>query len=453
VLEAIKKPKGMGIIIMNNTKSNKDVISKESTDVKRLRNSNLYDLKIDDFRYSVSIYEYIKEFFPEFVLKKNGKNIKAFIPSKTEEKAKEEHILISRLQKGDQFYEVYFDVYDFDKTKPKSIIDLIGERVLKVQKLQGKDFFKAKLELKKYIDSNKFVHINNSSIDILTKHNAINQKKKNDNKPIIFNLPNKDTLEYLKSRNIKKEVLFSKDFIGTYGSYKDEENKIIDKPAFPLKKGKKLITVQWIDVKGPNERSKYFAADRNRNAALYKTNFPKKMNALVIIESPEKAMAHYQLFNKDMNGQKVYPGYVSSCGQLTKQDLEHIKDIIKERDLDLIIPAFDNDKQGDLYLGNTTLFLNEYSDYKLNKDLTSKNLLISFKDQEQSNRLMKKLNDLKVRYEYRKKEFKILSKDLVKIDSRIKNHQAISKDFLDDLKEGNRLPFKFKNPQNKQIGI
>lgn len=414
--------------------------------IDKLKSTDIRDMRIEDFKHSVSIYEYIKEFHKDFILKKDGKDVRAYRLDKNDKTIKTTNLIISRLEKDGNFYEVYFEAQSFDKTKPKSIIDFVGEFTYNKPFLQGRDFFQAKRKLKNYIESSKFIHIENSSIDIHSTRRALNQA----NKPvkIDFTLPEQNTFDYLKSRGITKETYLSSQFIGTYGSYSSSEDskiKVSKAPSFALKKDNKLRTIQWIDVKNPEERGKYFAEDAPRDGALFQSNFSKKTNSGILIESPEKAMAHYQQYHKDMNEQGIEPVYLSSCGQFTSLDLEHTQKILSENNITRLFTAFDNDRMGNIFTANTLLQMNGFTSAVIANMIDDK-LLIQFKDQEQENSFMKGLHQTDLRFEFSKKQFKIDLDSLSKLLPEIKIHKSITKDFLDDLNENKRLPYKFADP-------
>lgn len=419
---------------------NKSINEKDK--VSLLRSYEIKDMRIEDFRYSCSIYEYIKTYHKNFFLKKDGKNIKAYTLNPNDKTIKETNLIISRLtdEKTGEQYEVYYNVWDIDKRSPKSIIDFVGEFKYNLNTIQGRDFFKVKAALKRYIDSSNFVHIDNSTIDIQSKKRSLVARN---NKPIKFEIAQQPMYDYLYSRGISKETLLSPLFIGTIGMYTVNEGEPQERkvPAFPIKIGKKIKTVQWLDIKNDSERSKYFAEGTVRDGATYQTNYTPKVNTIILIEAPEKAMAHYQQYHKQMNQQNIYPLYHSSCGQITQLDLTKIEEHAFEKNINQYITCFDNDRAGKIYTINTILHITGLRNYSA--DILGDKATIKFTSQEDENNLMRSLHSSNVLFEFSKKTFKVSISELFKINPTIIDHRSISKDFLDDLKHDKKLPHKF----------
>lgn len=428
-------------------------------------------MTLDEIKEKVSILEFIK-FRNDlgFIIKRDGKNAKAFVPSRDENgqiqyenkhSIKKENLIVSRLTKpnGAQ-YEVYFETNNFDKGKSKSIIDFVSEFVLKESRI---DFKKVTGVLYQYMNDKNFVSIDNSSFDLIS-----NNKPKSDlnnnaiSKKINFELPTKTTLQYLKGRGLDSKILMSSKFIGTYGSYNDSESNIIDKPAFILtKNNKKKQTLQWIDYKNGKHTGKYFVKDVNRDSSLFRSNYEKNNNTIVLIECPEKAMAHFQQFEKELKNQNVDPIYLSSCGQITKNDLDSIREFSNEKNINNYVLAFDNDIPGQTYTLNTILYLNGiegsvkyYPDQKkfgFNSNPENENKFCSFL---QNQRIGFGFSNGKIVVNL---SFELFIKCLDKFKFNSKNniivHNSITKDFLDDLNEGKKLPFNFNKTENKNLTL
>lgn len=428
-------------------------------------------MTLDEIKEKVSILEFIK-FRSDlgFIIKRDGKNAKAFVPSRDENgnieyenshSVKKENLIVSRLNKpnGAQ-YEVYFETNNFDKGKSKSIIDFVSEFVLKESKI---DFKKVTGVLYQYMNDKNFISIDNSSFDIIS-----NNKPKSDvlnntpAKKFDFKLPTKNTFDYLKGRGIEMKTLISSKFIGTYGSYNNSEANITDKPAFVLtKNNKKKQTLQWVDYKDGKHTGKYFVKDINRDSSLFRTNFEKNNNTIILIECPEKAMAHYQLFQNELKNQNLNPVYLSSCGQITKNDLDSIKEFSNEKNINKYVLAFDNDIPGQTYTLNTILYLNgiegsikyfpEQKKFGFSSNPENENKFCSFL---QNQRIGFSFSNGKILLDLSFELFiKCLDKFKLNPGNNIVVHNSISKDFLDDLKEGKKLPFNFNKTENKNLTL
>ena len=394
-----------------------------------------------------------------FIIKRHGKFAKAFIPLRDENgqivyenkhSVKKESLMVSRIEKpnGEQ-HEIYFESNDFEKGKSKTIIDFISTYVLKEEKI---DFRKVTGILYQYMNNSEFVSIENSSFDLAS--NKSTETQKGPSKKIVFDLPSKNTFSYLKSRGIDLNISLDDKFIGTYGSYTNVENEkmqIVDMPAFILtKNNKKKQTLQWIDFKNGKHTGKYFVSDVKRESAFYRSNFEKNTNTICLIENPEKAMAHYQLFKKELNEQKVNVSYLSSCGNLTLEDLKAVKELSVDKEINKFILAFDNDLAGKKYTLNTVIFLAGIEG-TLKHNVESN--VFSFKSNpENENKLCEFLQKNKLNFSFIKGEITInepFEKLITKFQSdSIKIHTSITKDFLDDMNENKKLPFHFKSNTN-----
>jgi|GEM_PF-4242951 len=431
-------------------------------------------MKIEDYKEQISIIEFIqfrKDL--DFVLTRDWKHVKAYIPQRDNDgkivyngtsPVKKEHILIARIDANHHkrtkvpgnenlpvvINEVYFTVSDFDKSKPKSIIDFINDFVLRNN--DKINFGHVIGVMEQYMKHKDFVALVNSSIDLKESKpsNGSNQSKP---KKIKLDLPSENTFNYLKSRGIKSETYLSPMFIGTYGSIKSEDTFNKDRPAFPLfNEDGKIHTIQSIDFNGTTHNGKYMLKDIPRNSSLYQSNFiPKETNTIVMIESPEKAMAHYQLFKDELNSQRIRPFYNSSCGQFTANDLDVIRRHAAYKNIDNYIICFDNDKAGHVYTINTLLTLNYVLPSIKELTVNSENIhLVLGKNTEdimkQKGINYKVENDLIIINDKTQNLFKKLQPDNVRV------HSSITSDFLDDLNSNLKLPFQFKD-NNKQYSI
>jgi hypothetical protein len=432
-----------------------------------VKEKSLYDLNIQDFKENISIYEFIKNLGGNWRLKKDGRNVKAYLLDEKDPTIKKASLIIARLDKEGKTTEVYFNTDQFDKSKSKSIIDFVGEWVLGKVNIEKKDFFEIKKILHKYIQSDKFVNIENSTIDIPLK-----STNNNPHKPKIaveYEPPQKAVFDYLKSRGIDHSTYMDPIFLSSYGNYKmpvkNSKMEIInhvDKPAFPLFINKKLQTLQWIDIKTDDKRSKYFQEGIDRNGAMFMSTIKKETNTLILIESPEKAMAHYQLFKESMKDNKIHPLYASSCGNFTSQDMITIKGLQNEYpQINKTVLAFDNDDAGHKFTLNYLLSKHEVYDAVIDtvpKQLYSEldtvpklpmRLFLNAPSKPitelipQQNQLEQIFNSIPTQKQWGST---ILSlHDLTKTLPNTIIHESFTKDFLDDLKEGYKNPF---NPKN-----
>lgn len=421
-------------------------------------------MTIDEIKQKVSIIEFIKfRKDLDFTFKREGQYLKAYVPVRDKENniqvqndkvLKKEHIIICRLDKLAEDketvigkHEVYYEVGNMDVKKPKSIIDFVSEFVLRENKI---DFTKVMGVLYRYMNNPSFVHIDESKIDLIAKNKIKQSNEKS--KKIVFDLPSKNTFDYLKGRGLETKTLLDDKFIGTYGSYTIPEKGIADRPAFSLiSKDNKLQTVQWVDYSNGTrgELGKRFVEGVKRENALYKTNYHIENNVICLLESPEKAMAHYQLFQNNLKEQNNNPLYLSSCGTITKNDLITVEDLAKNKNFNKYILAFDNDERGNVFTINTIFHLNKIDSYAtLGEDSNGKRGFII--KSEDSNKTQEFLNSKKINFKTENNTLFILD-DFEKISKKLTSptmviHTSITKDFLDDLQDNKKLPFNF-NPK------
>jgi hypothetical protein len=337
---------------------------------------------LDEIKTRVSIIELIKfRKNLDFILKRDGKNVKAFVPKRNDDGSivytdrkpqKKTNLLISRvIPKGKtEEIEVFYNVSSFDKSKPGSVLDFVHIHIFKNQPHSKPDFKLITGLLYQYMESKDFVLLKNSTIDLPVANSSSNKKS---DKKVKLQFPNESTFAYLKSRGISAETLRSPVFIGTFGSYTEhnEENEIVinEKPAFPiLNLNGKIQTLQWIDFDGERHKGKYLVSNVPRNDALYKSNYLKETNTAIITESPEKCKAHYQLYKPQMDKQKVRPKYYSSLGYFTLNDLKHLIQDCNRNQIKNKIFAFDNDIKGLRYTFASFVYLNGLDvDFKMDE--------------------------------------------------------------------------------------
>lgn len=420
---------------------------------------NLNTFKLDDFKRHISIAEFINfRSDLNFVIKKEGRYVKAYIPYKdsngkfvyhNNKPVKERSIIISRVMSKHSVpyeYEMYWDMNAFNKDGGGSIVDFINEFVLRTRPGESIPFREVIGVMKQYMENSKFVPLEETSFDKFSGFGKqTSRQKKTDPKSIEYMIPTLTTFDYLKSRGIDSSVLSSSLFLGYYGSYKD-------RPAFLLSDiNNKKQTLQWIDFdsKTNSHSGKYFLEGLDRRGAMYQSNFLPDTNTLCIIESPEKAMAHYQLFSADMKNQKVRPQYLSSCGSFTHHDAEFVKQRASSKNINRFILAFDNDLSGHNSTLHTFLELNGIDSNKASVHPSEKPGNFTFKfpaeaqhifnqsllnhPQQQKDKVFIMFDDKPERF------FKLLETNMIRI------HLSVTKDFLDDLNAGNKLPYRFKH--------
>lgn len=421
-------------------------------------------LTLDYYKEHISIVEFIKfRKNLEFVLVREGKVIKAFRHVKDKEGnpikhngkySKKDKLIISQYTnpKTGVTKEVFFyREEDPQLTTPKSIIDFVQDFIF-----QGKplDFRRITGVLKQYMDHPEFKHREQTEMFTVTakepKESSATKKAK-----LKLGQPTLETFDYLKSRGITRETYNHPIFIGTYGSHLDQKDTFnLIRPAFALiDEDNKLHTLQTIDFNGTHHRGKYLLSNISRDGALYQSNFiPKETNTIILVESPEKAMAHFQLYRNEMEQQKVRPFYLSSCGNFTQGDLSVVRRQLEYRGLKYLITAFDNDKAGFSYTLHTLLTLNFVNpDFKI-KHEDSTQIHIEF------NKNMKEFftrKSIPFKEENNLLKTSISPSILFKkiLPENINTHIPLSKDFLDDLATNSKLPFRFKNTFNNNQNL
>lgn len=446
-------------------------------------------LTINDFKAMVSIVEIIKHENLDFVLLRDGKNINAYTTMKDEngknlyngnKPIKKENFLVCRLSKSNDsnnpsYQEVYYNLNDFDRKSPKSVIDFVSEEILKAQ--PGKiEFGKVFKYLNDYVRSEKFVHINNSSVDFQAKQKS--DKPATTKAKDLYSVPEKITIDYLKSRGIN--CYNTPVFFNTYGTAKGTIDRTmndktyqqeLNHPAFPLINSHgKLEQLQWINYdQNKNVHTGKYFLEGNRGDSMYFSNFQKGFsNTLIIAESPEKTFAHYQQYKQDLDKTALNPFYTATCGQLTQPMLEHVNSVCFVRRIDQVVTAFDADKNGVLYNLALMTYLSDKSfDYNFNaKQLENNKIEITISTKQMD----KNVSDIFKSIDFTKLQVKETNggmtlsivaapKEFLEnmkhvSDGKLKCliHPPISKDFLDDLKEGNKLPMKFdfhKSPKKE----
>lgn len=413
---------------------------------------------LDYYKSQISIIEFIKyKKDLDFELQKKGKQVLAFRVSKNNPEIKLDQIAIYRLEKKstNSLYEVFYYKDNINSKTPGSIIDFVNTFVLGNK--DQIDFKQIVGVLKDYMSSKEFVNIENSyELNLSNKPSeAIKETKAKD----YFTLPSSNVFSYLSQRGINTKTYLNNLFIGTYGSFNNPRNSSQhDLPAFALKHKNKLHTLQWINYKNGrvvklDDNYKFFLKDIKRSGSLYSTNFmpshkSNSTNTSIIIESPEKAMAHYQLFEDDFLSSGVRPQYNSSCGNITKNDLLQVVEFNSEKNIKNYVLAFDNDQAGKLYTLNSILIIDDQ--LKSTFQYRNKELFLKFSPENQTY-----LNNHSIEYNLLNSEFKIKTPiDLIIkkiVPKNIIIHTSISKDFLDDLNSSKKLPFKFKFSDNNQV--
>lgn len=447
---------------------------------------------LDQLRTMVSIVELIKYRKLDFRLFRDGKNIKAYTPLRNSDgnpvyngshPVKDRNFLISRLTKYDKEtkneigkYEVYYDLNSFERNNPKSVFDFVHEEIFK-SKDSKVDFKKVIGFLNEYVNSQDFVNIDNSTVAFESKHRKDRENQPNRAKDCYFS-PEQITFDYFKSRGLKSYS--TPVFFNTYGTYKNDqvkEGKINPgtKPAFPLlDTDRKLHTLQWIDFSQQKNvhSGKFFFEDVNKSDAIFMSNYQKgATNLAVLTEAPEKGMAHYQLYESDLNKHNKFPQYFATCGQPSLDQFANLSSQMFSRGIKDLVTAFDNDLSGVRYTLAVMIFLNlrdekneipvtisgkELENNKveilINAKTNSKEIDRVFETINWGNVAIKEMNfgnTLQLTGTPKEILENIKTNNII-------THQAISKDFLDDLKlPDNRLPkkFEFNQSRSKENGL
>lgn len=314
--------------------------------------------RINHFKSQISLVEFILSrpslgFKISDKSKKNAIVVYREIKDEHSNAHKVDNLIISRYFDGETSYDYFFKTTDDFRNNSKTIVDFIHEYVLHKLPQEKPDFAKIFGILDQYIKSDKYVDPNESKWEM-----KIHQKRDTvelpDNLRDLIKQPTQETFNYLQSRNINQDTYFNSLFLSTYGSYthilksNDNSQTTYRRPVFLyLNSQNRLQTFQQI-VEFDDKREKWFAKGVDRGEALYKSEKTKSTNLIVITEAPEKCMAHYQLSYEQMKNDNLVPYYLATGGNVSKEQLNHMSNIINEMKLPVVI-SYDKDKSGDLY--------------------------------------------------------------------------------------------------------
>lgn len=350
--------------------------------------------KIDYYKNNISLIEYIlyKELDWHISDGSSNNQIKIYNEFVNEygDIEKGDLLIISRYKSGENYYDNYFNSVEDWKGQAGTIIDFVSKYVLEEKTI---NYAKVFSELDSYISSDKYVKPEESRIS-LRVHSKRNNGKTLPLKSQIKNSiksPTKKAFNYLKSRRISSQTYLNELFVGTFAIYTYKNKDYIkDNPAFMyLNSENKIAQIQQIietTKENTFKREKYFLKDIDRGESLYKSNKTPNINIIILTEAPEKCMAHFEIYNKDMKKNNIVPYYLATGGNVSSMQLEHLSKIVREHKMHLIL-SFDNDKPGKIYnlktllhlnsslinLGKKTINNNEFYEIKINNPDFSKN--------------------------------------------------------------------------------
>lgn len=449
--------------------------------------------KISEYKNMISLIDYIQyKELPFTVSDKSTRNsLKLYQEIETPEGdiVRGDVLIVSRYKKFGKIYDNYFNTNEDWKGNSYSIIDFVHKYVLGKNEHEKQDFAKIFTELDEYINSPKYVHPENSEITLKT-HSKSASENRGLTKSDLENkkMANSISFDYLKSRRIKQSVYNNRFFNSTYCNYIfRSENFSKENPAFIyLNELNKIQTIQQIvETEGEKGliRQKYFLKDIDKASALWKSNRLHDLNLIILTEAPEKCMAHFQIYEEDMEKNGVVPYYLATGGNVSEEQLKHIEKIAKEYKKDIIL-SYDNDRPGLFYTVKTLLYFNsphselskeningeEY--YKINLRTKPKyqdknpdeikrgndyevSLMLSAKSKKDSSFVFEYHNSDEVSYTFPANDknidfIKKAFKDIIKEKSNIKvmEQYAITKDWVDDLERIDTLKVKKYEKQN-----
>src|SRR6218665_2525095 len=282
--------------------------------------------KINDFKEKISLVDFIlsRPGLSYKISDSTKKNAIVMYRELTDEKGnsfKSDSILVSRFSKGEHTYDQYFKTHDNWKDKTFSVVDFVHEIILNNLPGDQIDFRQVFGILNQYINSPQYVSPEDSqyNLKVNRKVNHADISRVRD----VIKHPTSETFEYLKSRNITPETYLDPIFVSTYGNYvheiKDKEtDKVIATKNNPIfiyqNEHNRAHTVQRIvELFNPDQtlksRDKFFLKDIYKSSALYKTAKTSKTNINIVVEAPEKAMAHYQLSKEQLDNNDYSPYY------------------------------------------------------------------------------------------------------------------------------------------------
>lgn len=334
--------------------------------------------KIEYYKNKISLIDYIQyKELPFTISDKSSRNqLKIYHETTNEygDLVRGDTLIISRFKKEGKIYDNYFNAIDDWKNKTLTIIDFVHNYVFDKKPTDKVDFAAVFQELDDYINSPHYVNPEDSVITLKTHTGNGNNSTAVITDDIKKNIkaPTKEMFDYLKSRRLNTNIYISDIFTSTYAIYTYQKGSFIkDNPAFLyLNEKNKIKTIQQIvEFQGEKGlvRQKYFLKNVDKGNALWKSNKLNDINLVILTEAPEKCMAHYQIYHKDMEKNNIIPYYLATGGNVNDNQLEHIYNILKEYNKELIL-SYDNDLPGQFYTVKTLLYFN--SPYiELNKSL------------------------------------------------------------------------------------
>ena len=219
-----------------------------------------------------------------------------------------------------------------------NIINFVANRlggILNTAKKSKQDYKEVAEILKKY---------SGSPIEKKEKPSQANAKSETKNYYFNLKLFKPESLkntDYLESRGIKKETIFSNHFRGKIINCQEYDFK--EKINYGKVKTGFLISDESNNNVGLDMRDidfKKFALGSNRSESFFVSNKLENQKTLVLAESPLDLLSYHQIKGSDENR------YYSTNGNITGYQLETLKKIVKDKKYDKLILATDNDFAG-----------------------------------------------------------------------------------------------------------
>jgi len=318
--------------------------------------------RINELKTKVSLVDFIQS-KPELGFrisdksKKNKLVLYREIPDDSGNLHKSDTMVISRFNNSrGEMFDYYFEGDSGWGSNSKTIIDFVHEYVLNNFPEDKVPYHQVFGVLEEYMRSSDYVSMEESNWD-LKVNKSRSPRAPIENPRDFIKAPTKETFDYLKSRHIDQETYFNPIFLSTYGSHthvvekENESDKIYLNPVFLfLNERNKVQTFQQI-VQREKGRDKYFFKGSDRASGLFKSAKSKNTNTIVLTESPEDSMAHYQLSKEQFQQKEIYPYYLASGGNLGEEQIKHIASIVNENKFPIIF-GYDRDKSGEKYTLN-----------------------------------------------------------------------------------------------------
>lgn len=291
---------------------------------------------LDDYKHEISLVDFMLQEQYGFRKSKEFSPNSPKIERVNEQGIKEEVYIIKRNEKG---FFTFWSPYD-DNLKGKTIIDFVQDK----HKLKNGGIFHLGMVrdlLDKYMKGEKYIAPSKSN------YANISLQQNTD----VFKLHIKECTPYVERSFLHDRGINDKTI--DHPMFKDIiKNKIYEK------EGRKFVNTAYlmlnetgigaINIRNKSVDSSFSGALGDRGNSLIMTqNSSLNLDKLIITESFEDAMAHYQLNEKELS--KLNVRYIATAGSLSEGQIPLIEKIIEKQQPKEFVIGFDNDIAGAYY--------------------------------------------------------------------------------------------------------